>query len=86
MTKAKAWYEKLPQSVEARNRRKEPRIPKGRGWRKFMQLLEASPKGEVTFRREIQAELRSGTMICYEGTEYGPTGRLQRQVWYKKVK
>lgn len=82
----KQWYEKLPESVESRDRRKEPRLPKGKGWKRFFDLLEASPLGEVTLRRRIQAELRAGTMICYEGTERGPTGRLQRQVWYKKVK
>lgn len=82
----KQWYEKLPESVESRDRRKEPRPPKGRGWKRFIELLEASPLGEVTLRRRIQAELRAGTMICYEGTERGATGRLQRQVWYKKVK
>lgn len=82
----KRWYEKLPQSVEPRDRRKRPRLPKGRGWKRFAELLKESPRGEVTLRRNIQQELREGTMICYEGTEYGATGRLQRQVWYKKIR
>lgn len=80
------WFEKLPKTIEARNVKKEPRLPKGKGWFRFIELLEASPRGEVTLRRQIQAELRANTMICYEGTERGATGRLQRMVWYKKKK
>jgi hypothetical protein len=86
MAKRETWYERLPHSIEARNRRKEPRPPTGRGWKRFVDLLGESPWGEVTTRRRIQEELKAGRMMCFEGTERSPTGRLQRMVWYKKVK
>lgn len=81
----KKWYEKLPESVVSRNRRTQPRLPKGKGWYRFIDILEESPLGEVTLRRNIKAMIREGKMIVYEGTERGATGRIQRQVWYKKV-
>ena len=82
----KRWYDKLPDSVETRNRRKEPREPQGKGWITFMDILSKSEKGEVTLRRKIRKEITDGKMITFEGTQRSViNGRLQRQVWYKKV-
>jgi hypothetical protein len=82
----KQWYESLPDSVESRNRRKQPREPKGKGWITFMNILDKSKKGEVTLRRMIRKEITDGKMIAFEGTQRSViNGRLQRQVWYKKV-
>lgn len=59
------------------------RLPKGDGWKTFLELQDEHQMGQNKLRRLIAEGMDNGTFEHFEGTKANGTGRICRSVWYR---
>jgi len=72
------WIE-LYQDIQVKN----ANMPRGHGWKTFMELKEELNIGQVKLRGVIKDLQEEGKVEVYEGSYPDITGQLKRKVWYR---
>ena len=59
------------------------RQPEGPGWQTFSEILEIVKIGQSKLRQQIKAGLKNGSILIFEGQDFGIDGQRRKKIWYK---